>query len=79
MVDLLMQLDLDKLKENDLKSILKGMGIEVQGVKNTTVLKRKLLQNVPELRLKMEARYVGSVYVFWFYFFKLLFLFTYTD
>lgn len=66
MVDLLMQLDLDKLKENDLKSILKGMGIEVQGVKNTTVLKRKLLQNVPELRLKMEARYVGSGYVFWF-------------
>lgn len=57
MVDLLMQLDLDKLKENDLKSILKGMGIEMQGANNTADLKRKLLQNVPEMRLKMEARY----------------------
>ena len=56
-VSLLMQLDLDKLKEYELRNILRGMGIEVQGTKCAADLKKELVQNVPEMKSEMEARY----------------------
>ena len=63
-----MQLDLDKLKEYELRNILRGMGIEVQGAKCAVDLKKILVQNVPEMQSDMEARYYNFSSVCWFSF-----------
>lgn len=53
---MLLQLDMESVKEHDLRNILDGMGIDTKGARNASDLKKRLIQNVPELKSEMESK-----------------------
>ena len=56
----LMRMDLDKSSSKELKQIMLNMGIATHDCFEKSDLKKKLIDNVPELRMEMERRKSSS-------------------
>lgn len=55
-VGVLLQLDMESVKEHDLRNIMDGLDIDTKGARSVSELKKRLIKNVPELKSEMESK-----------------------